>query len=151
MVAKSRRLEVRRLRSSSNSDEDRMSGTDPAAGDGGGVPSPFPVVLQVPINGRIVSLLPLKIPNSATSYAFLMTDQFNYAVISHNPSVPGPYPIKTHASGSFKGENNHIFGREAESGPVCCGDHYHRCIALQAASADMSCNLPDRFRMSCEY
>jgi len=60
----------------------------------------------------------------------MTTDRFQYGVISHNPSAPSPYPITTHASGSLKGEEHSILGREAESGPMIAADHYSRCIAL---------------------
>jgi DNA damage-binding protein 1 len=118
LVAKSRRLEVRHFRSASE--------------EHAALPSPFPIALQVPINGRLTSLIPLQIPSSPTSFLFMTTDRFRYAVISHDPFQlrHSPYPIQTHASGSFKGEDHNILGRQAESGPLVAADHFSRCIAL---------------------
>ena len=118
LVAKSRRLEVRQLRS-------------PGAG-GEGLSSPFPVVLQVPINGRITNLEHFSIPSMDTSLAFLLTDRFRYAAISYNPTLTpcSPYPLQTHASGSLSGEHQNLLGRPADSGPLVAVDQHFRCIAL---------------------
>jgi hypothetical protein len=92
--------------------------------------TPFPVVWSVPINGRITSMVALKVPSSPTSYLFLTTDQLMYAVIGYNPNAASPYHVTTHASGSLQGEEWNILGRPAECGPLVSVDPHHRCILL---------------------
>jgi len=116
LVAKSRRLEVRQYRSASE--------------EQAGLPSPFPIALQVPVNGRLTSLLPLQIPSSPTAFVFCTTDRFRYAALSYSPDHSPPYPIQTHATGSLQGQDHNILGRQAESGPLVAADHFSRCIAV---------------------
>jgi DNA damage-binding protein 1 len=104
IVAKSRRLEV------------RQASPDPS--------SPFPLVLTLPINGRITSMVPLKLPRTPTDYLFITTDRYRYAVISYSPENT-PYPCQTHASGSLKG-----MGRESAVGPLVAVDPHGRCLCL---------------------
>ena len=109
IIAKSRRLEIRQASNDAN--------------------APFPLLFQVPVNGRVTSLLPLKIPQSQTSYLFMTTDRFRYAVVGFD-STRQPYPIATHASGSFKYLDQGVLGREAECAPLVSLDPHSRCIAL---------------------
>jgi len=151
LVAKSRRIEVRQLRSEAEKST-------------WGLPSPFPIVLQIPIHGRLTSLIPFQLPKWKKSLVFITTDRFQYAVLSHNPQVISrrrrcaaprpapptstssrsdslstysPYPIETHASGSFKGgsqdtdhHSHNLLGRPAQCGPLVAMDPQSRCIAL---------------------
>lgn len=112
IVAKSRRLEVRQYRSNDES-----------------LQSLFPVVLTVPINGRITSLLPFSVDASPTSYLFMTTDKLRYAVVSYDASVT-PYPFITHASGSVKGEDHNVLGRLSESAPLVSIDPLGRCVVM---------------------
>jgi DNA damage-binding protein 1 len=149
IVAKSRRLEVRQLRTSQDDDDDNNDDDDDDEQANSNVlPSPFPVVLTVPINGRITSLQSIQIPTHPTALLFLTTDQYQYAVISYNGSASAsasshpppnattntnphnPYPIVTHASGSLQGEEWNILGQPAESGPLVAVDPHNRCIVL---------------------
>jgi len=109
IIAKSRRLEIRQASNDAN--------------------SPFPIILQVPVNGRVTSLLPLKVPLSPTSYLFITTDRFRYAVIGFDPTRQ-PHPIATHASGTFKQFDQGVIGREAECAPLVALDPHSRCLAL---------------------
>jgi DNA damage-binding protein 1 len=52
-----------------------------------------------------------------------------YAVISYNANAT-PYPVDTHASGSLKGADHNIVGRQAECGILVAVDRWSRCIAL---------------------
>lgn len=104
IVAKSRRLEV------------RQASQDPS--------SPFPIVLTLPINGRITSMVSFKLPRAPTDYLFITTDRYRYAVITFSPENT-PYPCRTHASGSLKG-----VGREAAVGPLVSVDPHGRCLVL---------------------
>ena len=132
-MAKSRRLEVRQLR--------------PADADGAQhVHSPFPVIVQVPINGRIVCMHPIKIPSISKSLVFIATDRFRYAVLAYDDddasssSSQSPYPIRTLCSGSVRADNlygsspsssiSHPMSRMAESGPLVTVDPLSRCIAM---------------------
>ena len=122
---KSARLEVRQIRFDSN-----VNGTDM-----------FPLVLQVPINGRLIALSPLSIPSISTSAIFILTDRFQYAAISYTtkpPTIPTPpgqlpkvsaYPVYTHASGSLETAN---ISRPSEGGTIVAVDPYNRCIAVHA-------------------
>lgn len=118
IVAKSNRLEVRQLRSATEG------------------MSPFPVVVSVPINGRIVALAPIKVASSETSYVFVLTNRQQYAVLAYDPKNSStdpsgkkhnPYPIVTLASGSLKDQ---VLGAETDSGPILAIDHFYRCIAV---------------------
>jgi hypothetical protein len=109
LVAKSARLEVRQLRAAA---QDVVGG-----GGGGGTADTFPVMLQLPINGRLTALEALKVPSLPTAAVFMLQDRYQYAVVSYCPpqqpfavptdAIPGqipkvsPYPVYTHASGSL--------------------------------------------------
>lgn len=114
MVAKSRRLEVRQLRTTTE-----------------GL-SPFPILASVPINGRIVGLVPFKVHGSDTSYVFVLTARQQYAVLAYDRTNSGSaaYPLVTLASGTLQSQEHAVLGQEAESGPIVAIDHFHRCIAL---------------------
>lgn len=88
-------------------------------------------MLSIPINGRITSLIPLENLGSTSNktYVFLTTDRLRYAVISYNANAT-PYPIDTHASGSLKGADHNIVGRQAECGILVAVDRWSRCIAV---------------------
>jgi DNA damage-binding protein 1 len=89
--------------------------------------SPFPVVLSVPINGRITSLTALPLPSHMTSLLFLTTDQYQYAVIGYNPAMA--HCIQTYDSGSLKDEWN-VLGSISDCGPLVAMDPHGRCIAM---------------------
>jgi len=164
LVSKSRRIEVRQLRSSAAA-TDASAAAAAAATANSMVQSPFPVVLTVPLNGKLTSLCPFKTAHSPTSYVFFTTDQFRYAVISYeDPAGAGgsrkrtsPYPVRTHASGSFltsaggdevddvdspvggggggvdswlsnNGGGNQMLGTPSEGGHVVAIDPYNRYV-----------------------
>ena len=87
IIAKSRRLEVRQLLRPENerTSDDSQGGAAvaplPESSSSSSTTSPFPIVLSVPIHGRITSLTPIKLPNYPTSLLFITTDQYQYAVI----------------------------------------------------------------------
>ena len=139
LIAKSRRLEIRQP--SSGSQET----------------SALPLVLSVPINGRLTCMTPLRIPNSNTSYLFLMTDKLKYSVVSYHPpqqqqarpqqqqqqqqqqassSGSQAYPLQTHASGTFRSLQEQdagdysLLGNEAECAPLISVEPFGRFIAL---------------------
>jgi DNA damage-binding protein 1 len=118
LVAKSRRIEIRQLSSPTDNAESSASS------------SPFSVVLQFPINGRITSMVPFQVRSEEKSLVFFTTDRYRYAVISYDAKQPGPYPIRTHASGSLKGDDHNIIGRPAEAGPMIAMDPFRRCVAM---------------------
>ncbi|KAL3933161.1 MAG: hypothetical protein SGBAC_010515, partial [Bacillariaceae sp.] len=113
VVGKSKRLEVRQLKIEED-DEEVMS-------------SPFPVVLSIPINGRITSLAPLPLASHPTSLLFMTTDQHQYAVIGYNADLPNY--VETFASGNLKDEWN-VMGDLADTGPLVAVDPHNRCIAM---------------------
>lgn len=143
-MAKSSRLEVRQLRGTATP-------TTADAGSGIGVDS-FPVVLQLPIHGRITALEPLRIPRMSTAAIFMLLDRNQYAVISYHPSKHhpppstltshkstkptkvNPYPVVTHASGSLDGNNNNnnadSLVRPTDTGTIVAVDPHCRCIAI---------------------
>lgn len=121
VIGKSRSLEVRQLRKSLRKSED---GETIASGSG----SPFPVVLNAPINGRITSLSAIQLDSKPTSLLFVTTDQHQYAVIGYDSQL-APHYIRTYASGSLKDEWNQL-GQLSECGPLVTVDPYSRCIVL---------------------
>lgn len=112
VIGKSRRLEIRQLKVDEEED---------------GASSPFPVILSIPINGRITSLAALPLAGHPTSLLFMTTDQFQYAVIGYNPDLPNY--SQTFASGSLKDEWN-VLGALSECGPLVAVDPHNRCIAM---------------------
>lgn len=90
--------------------------------------SPFPVVLNAPINGRITSLTAIQLDSKPTSLLFVTTDQHQYAVIGYDAQLT-PHYIRTYASGSLKDEWNQL-GQLSECGPLVTVDPYSRCIVL---------------------
>lgn len=114
MVGKSRRLEVRQLKIEEDDEEANMS-------------SPFPVVLSIPINGRITCLAALPLASHPTSLLFLTTDQHQYAVIGYNANSPNY--VETFSSGNLKDEWN-VMGDLADTGPLVAVDPHNRCIAM---------------------
>eukprot|EP00980_Cylindrotheca_fusiformis_P029024 scaffold22701_cov123-Cylindrotheca_fusiformis.AAC.3 len=113
VVGKSRRLEIRRLKVDEEED--------------GGISSPFPVILSIPINGRITSLAALPLASHPTALLFMTTDQYQYAVIGYNPDLSNY--IETFASGSLKDEWN-VLGAFSECGPLVAVDPHNRCVAM---------------------
>ena len=118
-------MEVRQIRFDSDAD-----GTDT-----------LPVVLQLPINGRLIALSPLSIPSIPTSALFMLQDHYHYAVVSYTtkppvtPTPPGQrakvsaHPVYTHSSGSLETAN---ISRPTEGGTIVAVDPYYRCIAVHA-------------------
>jgi len=123
VIGKSRSLEVRQLRSSVKASS--QDGETQIGSSGG---SPFPVVLNAPINGRITSLSAIQLDSKPTSLLFLTTDKHQYAVIGYDPELT-PHSIRTYASGSLKDEWNQL-GQLSEAGPLVTIDPYSRCIVL---------------------
>ena len=115
MIGKSRRLEIRQLKLEEEDEEMMMMN------------SPFPIVLSIPINGRITSLKAIRLANYPTALLFLTTDQYQYAVIGYNANVPNY--VETFDSGSLKDEWN-VMGSMSECGPLLAVDPHNRCIAL---------------------
>ncbi len=112
-MAKSGRLEVRQACQDDNSS------------------SPFPVVLTLPIHGRITTMVPIRLKDETTDYLFLTTDRYRYAVISYSPEST-PYPVKTLASGSLK-----TTGREPDVGPIAAV--HSSCLALHLYDGILTC------------
>ena len=150
VIAKSRRLEVRQLRPDTSDAQQQEDSYNASSST-----SPFPIVLSVPIHGRITSLTPIKLPNYPTSLLFITTDQYQYAVIGYSkpadveaaasataasPSAASPgYPssgttndsnyIHTYDDGSLKDDWN-VLGNLSECGPLVAVDPHSRCIVL---------------------
>ncbi|EJK52454.1 hypothetical protein THAOC_28264, partial [Thalassiosira oceanica] len=145
VVAKSDRLEVRTVR------QPDSSGAGPDEGDGG---EALPVVLSLPVNGRISTLSSVRFADERRDCLFLTTERGDYALISHDaelasdlaagrnksdgsgsggPDIVGEHhPVATHASGTFRDADGHALsgGREAEVGPILAVDPLMRCIAV---------------------
>ncbi|CAJ1931101.1 unnamed protein product [Cylindrotheca closterium] len=113
VVGKSRRLEIRQLKIEEE-DEEAIS-------------SPFPVILSIPINGRITCLVALPLASHPTSLLFMTTDQHQYAVIGYNANLPNY--VETFASGNLKDEWN-VMGDLADTGPLVAVDPHNRCIVM---------------------
>ena len=150
LIAKSSRLEVRQL-TQAVIDEDGAATTTPAMPSASDT---FPVVLQLPINGRLIALHPIRVPGLSTSAVFILQERNHYAVISYDPlgtnstnslSPPpqagpssndnnnnqrlNPYPVQTHASGRLDEQSDGK--RPVDDGPtlVAMGNG---CIVLHA-------------------
>ena len=116
IVAKSRQLEVRQLRET------------------------LPVVLTLPIHGRILCLFPVDIPSLPTAALFFATERGQYAIISYEDGA-----AKTLASGHLRSDD--ILGTEVESGPIFAKEA--RCIAVHKYDGlltflPLNVNRPDR-------
>lgn len=185
VICKSNLLEVRRFTSNTSSDNnDSGSLSDGASSNTNNSNDILPLLLTLPINGRILQILPIKYPNSNKDYLFFITEKGMYSLIeydeslsttnnnnsqdveksnkegapSNNTDVSGApsttqttgehYPIKTHASGSYKSNNSSSSvsssstsgsgvniiagGTDAECGPQLTIDQYNRCIAIHS-------------------
>mmetsp|Transcript_44638 Transcript_44638/g.108270 ORF Transcript_44638/g.108270 Transcript_44638/m.108270 type:complete len:518 (+) Transcript_44638:61-1614(+) len=144
VIAKSRSLEVRQLHKPSSNTNDSTTTTDGGDDDyddGEGndntaatttiamdSTSPFPIVLQAPINGRITSVNALHIDSHPTALLFITTSEQQYAVIGYNPQL-APHYIQAYAGGNLKDEWNQL-GSIADCGPIVVVDPHSRCIAL---------------------
>jgi DNA damage-binding protein 1 len=117
-------LEIRQLRKSLKKSDEGENNIVGASGSG----SPFPIVLNAPINGRITSLTAIQLDSKPTSLLFVTTDQHQYAVIGYDAQLT-PHYIRTYASGSLKDEWNQL-GQLSECGPLVTIDPYSRCIVL---------------------
>lgn len=106
----------------------------------------LPVVLRLPINGRITSIVPLRLARMESTVLFLLQERLNYAAISYAPKnskrgsidpptstgrTISPYPVFTHASGTLAGGDG-VNNRANESGTHVAVDPHSRCIAIQA-------------------
>ena len=150
IVAKSRRLEVRTWHSSGSGNNAAAGSAEDAAAEKASL---FPVLASVPLNGRVTSLLTIKLSRAKTDYIFVTTDRHQYAVLSYAPlsqqasttasigtnaqqqqqqnPQSQPYPFITHASGRLpSGEDPALLGRPSESGPLIAVDPHFRCIAM---------------------
>ena len=146
-VAKSTRLEIRQFQPPSDPTGQNDSNNDDFPSD------QFPLLLTLPVNGRITSISPIRFNNAKTDCLFFTTERGDYALISYDEklaqlqlsgasttvaesdakSVIGQhYPIQTHASGTFSSYSTSVIagGRQAECGPLVALDPLHRCIAL---------------------
>jgi DNA damage-binding protein 1 len=123
IIAKSNRLEIRQYQSSTNPNDDNNNNNNNNS-------DLLPLLLTLPINGRITSLAPIKYSSSNTDCLFFTTERGCYALISYDEqlaqlqfnavtsttsSTGGEetkdhddsaiiglhYPIQTHATGSF--------------------------------------------------
>jgi len=150
VIAKSRRLEVRQLQllqpnSNSDSNSNSNNNLDDTMTMMEQQDSSFNIVLSVPINGRITTLLPFKHPSSNTDYIFFTTETKKYAIISYDPPTTTTtatgtaaatatsnhaYNIITHASGDLSEYGLTIRGNEPENGPIATLEPNHTCIAL---------------------
>lgn len=116
-------MEVRQLRKSL-----KKSSVEGETVVGNNSTSPFPIVLNAPINGRITSLTAIQLDSKPTSLLFVTTDQHQYAIIGYDSQLT-PHYIRTYASGSLKDEWNTL-GQISECGPLVTVDPYSRCIVL---------------------
>ena len=142
-IAKSRRLEIRQLPSSTAAD---AASSSYESGSG----PPFPLLLSVPINGRLTNLIPFRIPGARHTgpgggqmkgmgdYLLLITERKQFGIISHDPTpdhaaslrTDSPYRVLTHASGPLADYGASVLGREAEAGPLAAIDPLGRCVAV---------------------
>ena len=178
VICKSNLLEVRRFTSNTTSTTSSLSaeGT-PTNTNSNDI---LPLLLTLPINGRILQIIPIKYPNSNKDYLFFITEKGMYSLIEYDESlavnnssnsqgvenssdkVEGApsnnfdgastqtttgehYPIKTHATGSYKSNNSSSIsstsgsgvniiagGTDAECGPQLTIDPLNRCIAIHS-------------------
>jgi len=177
VICKSNLLEVRRFTSNNSaSASDSLSDGAPSNTNNNNS-NELPLLLTLPINGRILQIIPIRYPNSTKDYLFFITEKGMYSLIeydellavnnnnsqgvenskegapSNNTNIGAStqtittgehYPIKTHATGSYKSNNNSSIsssstgvniiagGTNAECGPQVTIDHYNRCIAIHS-------------------
>jgi len=149
-IAKSTRLEIRQFiqpTADNDDDDDDNDSTEQ-----------LPLLLTLPINGRITTLTSIKFKHSKKDCLFFTTERGDYALISYdetlarmnmtgtagtkaNAASANPrssafigehYPVKTHASGAFTSYSTSVMagGRQAECGPLMAVDPLQRCVAL---------------------
>ena len=84
----------------------------------------FPIVLDLPIRGRISNLLAFRPRGASTDFLFFSTERHKYAVISYDSSSK---TTVTHDRGIL---DDVSVGREAECGPLAIIDPEMNCIAI---------------------
>jgi len=179
VICKSNLLEVRRFTSNNSaSASDSLSDGTPSnnnnTNNNNNSNDILPLLLTLPINGRILQILPIRYPNSTKDYLFFITEKGMYSLIEYDdtlatnnsqgivensnkegapsnntdsaPTTTGEhYPIKTHATGSYKSNSNSSSlsptsggvniiagGTNAECGPQLSIDPLNRCIAIHS-------------------
>jgi DNA damage-binding protein 1 len=120
----------------------------------------FPLMLTLPINGRIVAIAPIRFPSTNRDCLLFTTEKGSYALISYDELLANQhhgnstaedeklalsnqtilattttgehYPIITHASGNFQNYTDHVLsgGRQCECGPLLSVDPLSRCVAM---------------------
>ncbi|KAL3805655.1 hypothetical protein HJC23_005899 [Cyclotella cryptica] len=120
-IAKSNRLEIRQYRACPADD----SSSDPS----------LPLLLTLPIHGRITSLLSIRFPSLPRDCLFFTTERgstLSVTELDGSDVVGRQYPVKTHVTGSFANYAASIFsgGCQSECGPLVALDERKRCIAL---------------------
>jgi len=182
VICKSNLLEVRRFTSNNSAGaSDSLSDGAPSNNNNNNSNDILPLLLTLPINGRILQIVPIKFPNTTKDYLFFITEKGMYSLIEYDESLAvntndnsqvvvenssnkegAPsnntdgastqtittgehYPIKTHATGSYKSNNSSSSisstgnsvniiagGTNAECGPQVTIDQYNRCIAIHS-------------------
>jgi len=124
-IVKSNRLEIRQL---TNNDAAPAAATSTENLTSTVIDAPkqesLNLVLDLPIRGRISTLIAFRHRSIPTDLLFFTTENHKYAVISHSPT--SPTHTVTHACGSLY---DGIL-RENECGPIAVIDPKNKCIAL---------------------
>ena len=134
-IVKARRLEIRQYRPSPSSSSDPSPDDANASSSSS---SSFPLLLSVPVNGRLTTLLPFRPPAATSDYLFFTTDRKQFGIISYDAtpggissaSLDSPYRILNHAWGPLADYGASVLGREAEAGAspcICTMDSSRSC------------------------
>ncbi|KAL7499954.1 hypothetical protein ACHAWT_010895 [Skeletonema menzelii] len=86
VIAKSTRIEIRQYQPPS-SDDDVGGNTDANNNNSSAEDERFPLLLTLPINGRIASLSPIRFTNSSKDCLFFTTERGGYALISYDEQL----------------------------------------------------------------
>ncbi len=87
VIAKSTRIEIRQYQPPSSNDVGGNNNAIDTTNSSGTDDDRFPLVLTLPINGRIASLSPIRFTNSSKDCLFFTTERGGYALISYDEQL----------------------------------------------------------------
>ncbi|KAL7541769.1 hypothetical protein ACHAXR_012157, partial [Thalassiosira sp. AJA248-18] len=128
IIAKSNRLEIRQFQQQQQSSSSLSAATDGANNSNTTDENLFPLLLTLPINGRIQTIAPIRFPNAnKRDCLFLTTEKGCYALISYDETL-----MMAGGAGSLVNSNNAANAANAPSSSsqsnnnnmIPTGEHY---------------------------
>eukprot|EP00571_Detonula_confervacea_P013192 CAMPEP_0172297872 /NCGR_PEP_ID=MMETSP1058-20130122/741_1 /TAXON_ID=83371 /ORGANISM="Detonula confervacea, Strain CCMP 353" /LENGTH=1677 /DNA_ID=CAMNT_0013007075 /DNA_START=54 /DNA_END=5084 /DNA_ORIENTATION=- len=117
VIAKSNRLEIRSYQPNEGAASNNNGGDASNA-------NLFPLLLSLPINGRIVSIAPIRFPNATKDCLFFTTEKGGYALISYDESLAGTNAGGVSATALGGSTTFNANANSTNQSSVPTGEHY---------------------------